>query len=203
METSGTESAGSNRAELVKLIAKIESFVRTAEAVAERNVGKVRTLAALDLLAAVWLGYAFYNSFDWGWAPAFVVFATVATPALVLWKIHGTLKPMIGLPQRLTGSIARLHDKAAAYKQQLDDRGAAATVSSGQSSKPRFAELWETGKLIAELRGLSGEAREIALEAGSALVLANPIFPIVLGVTSTLAAIAVTLGIVVGGVYLL
>jgi hypothetical protein len=34
-------------------------------------------------------------------------------------------------------------------------------------------------------------------------VLANPIFPIVLGVTSTLAAIAVTLGIVVGGVYLL
>jgi hypothetical protein len=202
METSGIEAAGGNRAELVKLIAKIESFVKTAEAVAERNVGKVRTLALLDLLAAVWLGYASYDSFGWGWAPAFVVFATVAAPALVLWKIHGTLKPMIGLPQRLTDSIAQLYGKAAAYKQQLDDRGDAAAAPSGKRSKPRFAELWETGKLIADLKGLSGEAREIALEAGGALVLANPIFPVVLGVTTAVAGFVVTLGIVVAVAYL-
>lgn len=194
------EGAG-DRAELAKLLGRIDSFVRTAESLAQRNVARVRTLAALDLLAALWLGYAFHERFDWGWMPALVVFAVVAAPALVLWKIYRALKPMIGLPQRLADAVARMHGKASAYRQQLERRAEPSSAASAPRTKPKFAQLWESGRLIADLRGISGEAREIALEAGGALVLANPIFPVVLGVASLLATVVVALGLVVGLAY--
>jgi hypothetical protein len=191
---------GIDRDEIAKLLGRIYSFAKNAEALAQRKLGKLRTLAALNLLAALWLGYAFYDRIDWGWAPALVVFAVVAAPALALWKIHGALKPMIGLPQRLVDAAARLRGKAAEYKGLLESRADAAPAAE---SKPKFAQLREAGQLLAQLKGLSSEAREIAFEASGALVLANPVFAIALGIAIALAMLVVALGVAVGSVYVL
>lgn len=181
------------------LLQKILPFARAAEAFARRSIGKVRTLAILGVLAALWIAYASAVTFEWELSTLLIVFALSAIPAALLAKIHGMLRAAIGLPQRVVDCANGLAGKAVEYRRLYDSRGTASPVAT----RPKFRELWRTGKSLVEIKALGDEAREIVSLAGGALVLANPAFAIVLACATGLTVVLVGIAAIVAVAFVL
>lgn len=193
--TSTIETAVAERSQIEGLLSRVIPLATTADALARRTVGRIRTVALLGLLSAAWLTYACATRFDWGLASAFVMFTLLAIPTAVLWKMYGMLNAVVGLPQRITDTTTRLYGKTIEYRELYESRGRPGATEG----KPKFKQLWQTAKSFLEARALTNEAQEIVTLAGGALVLANPLFGIVLGcttaVTLLLSAIAGLVGL--------
>jgi hypothetical protein len=192
---SSTPSA--DRQQLIALLEKVLPFARTADALARRIVGKVRTLALLGALAALWIVYACVRSFDWSLATALAVFVPVALPAVALWKMHGVLRSTVGLPERIVDTATRMQSKFAEYRQWNESRQASAA-----EVKPKFRQLWDASKQLLQLKALGDDAQKIASVAGGALVLANPMFAVLLGIAAASTVVVVLIAAVTAFVYL-
>lgn len=179
------------------VLQKILPFAHTADALARRTVGKVRTLAMLGALAALWITYTSYNTFEWPLPPLLFAFAITAIPTLLLAKIHSMLRATIGLPQRIIDCTTGLAGKAVEHRQRYESRSQAGAVVA----RPGFRELWHTGRSLFDIKALGGEAREIAALAGGALVLANPIFAIVLACATAATLVVVGIAAIIGLAY--
>lgn len=185
--------------QLDELLGTIMPFVKVADALARRTVGKVRTLAMIGLLAALWIAYASGNAFGWRAGATLVLFFAIAIPSAVLWKIHGMLSSTIGLPQRTIDTAARVYGMSVEHSARYESRG----MLHGTRSKPALREMYRTARSVLELKALTDEAREIVALAGSALVLANPLFGILLLVSAAVTALLALVGAIVGLAYLL
>ena len=101
----------------------------------------------------------------------------------------------IGLPQRVIDCATALAGKAVEYRQLYDSRGEA----SAAPPRPKFRELWRTGKSLLEIKALGGEGKQIVSLVAGTLVFANPAFAIVLagaaGTTVGLVGIAAIIGL--------
>jgi hypothetical protein len=149
-------------------------------------VGKVRTLALLGALAALWIVYACVRTFDWSLVTALAVFVPIVLPAAVLWKMYGVLSSTVGLPERIVSTATRMQGKFVEYRQWYETR-----LASAGEVKPKFRQLWNASKSLLQLRALGDEAQQIASLAGGALVLANPLFAILLGIAAAVTVIIV------------
>ncbi len=167
-------------------------IARIAEAVALRNVKKVRILFLIGILVAVWLSYYVARSFELTPVSALWILLLFALPPLVLGKLCGMLRKAIGLPQRLLQVIERIKGRTAELEQRLKSR--ASPQPADQRAK--LSELWRLGKVLLEVKSLGGEAREIASVLGEALILANPVFTVllVLSAAVTLSLLIVAIG---------
>jgi hypothetical protein len=186
-------------ARLDAVLEKVLPFARIADALARGSVGKVRTLAQLGVLAAVWIAYACADTFGWQLATLLPVFVLTVIPAALLWKIHSTLHATVGLPQRIIDCAARVADKASEFRQHYESRSQPSHVVT----RPKFRQLWRAGKALLEIKALSDETREIVSLAGGALVLANPIFAIVLACATAAALVLTGIAAIVGVAYVL
>lgn len=196
--TAETQPTATDVEKIRRLTSKLQAFAGSAEALAVRNVSRVRTLAALDLAAALWLGYYARTVHDWAWPAIVPLVFTASIPAMLLWKINGTLRSVIGLPARLTQQIGRIFGDL--RDAQLQVQGAGEALAGGDRSVnglARLAQLRRSAGLIREMRGLGDSARQLLTEAGGALLLTNPVFAILLAVSSVAAAavVVVALGI--------
>ena len=188
--------------QLKGLLDKLLGFARAAEVVAKRLVGKVRTVAVLGLAAAAWLTYACVDTFDLSLTTALIVAVVLFIVPAVLWKLHGTLRSVIGLPQRVTDTATRMTSKATEYRAYYQTLQQTRADPDQSKSKPTLRQLWNTGKSILDAKALGGEAQELVGQAGGALVLTNPIFAIVLGVTSAVSLLLFVIAVFVGLAYL-
>lgn len=173
-------------------------FAKVADALARRTVGKVRTLSLLGLLAAIWLAYACAGAFEWSLGGVLALLLPLVIPAAVLWKIHGMLRSVIGVPQRIANAAARACGKAVEYRELYERR-----EQRGAGAKVGFRELWRTAKSVLELKALADEGQDLVAAIGGALVLANPLFGIVLAVGSVLTLLLVLVAALVGVAHLL
>jgi hypothetical protein len=197
--TATAETTSSDPTQLESLLGKVIPFARTAEGLARRCVGKVRTLAIFGVLSAVWITYVCAATFDWTLATALAVFVPLIIPSAVLWKLYGMLSSVIGLPQRITDTAGRLYDKAAEHRSMYESRGRV----DHNEPKPKFRQLWQTSMSLLEVKALTDETREVVSLAGGALVLANPVFAIVLASVSVITLLLAVIAAVVGLIYLL
>jgi hypothetical protein len=127
-------------ARLDAVLEKVLPFARIADALARGSVGKVRTLAQLGVLAAVWIAYACADTFGWQLATLVPVFVLTVIPAALLWKIHSTLHATVGLPQRIIDCAARVADKASEFRQHLNEqRGSPRPIRRSQRRSEIFA----------------------------------------------------------------
>ena len=165
---------------------KALAVARTAEAVALRSVNKVRLLFLIGIVAAVWLTYYVAHTFELTVVSASWVLLLFALPPLVLGKLYGTLRRTIGLPQRLRERIESIKGRTA----ELGDRVKTSMASESADKAVKFSNLWRQGRVLVELKAFGGEAHEIVSVLGEALILANPVFGVVL-----LVATAVTLSL--------
>lgn len=163
-------------------------IARIAEAVALRNVKKIQTLFLIGILVAVWLTYYIARSFELTPVSALWILVVFALPPLVLGKLYGMLRKTIGLPQRLLQAMEKLKGRTAEFEQRLKSRASPQPTDQ----KAKLSELWRLGKVLLEVRSLGGEAREIASVLGEALILANPVFMVVLVISA-----AVTLSLLI------
>jgi hypothetical protein len=190
---SSAPSATFDSQRLNALLEKVLPFARAADAVAQRLVGKVRTLAMAGIAAAAWLIYACYTSLGWSWAALLPIVVVLLIAPLMLWRVVLMLHSTIGLPQRITDTANRLLGKANDYRELYNNR--AQVVGN---AKPTLRQLWSTGKSLLDVKGLSDEAREVVSLAGGALVIANPVFAIVLTIAAAVTALIVLIAVVVG-----
>ncbi len=174
------------------VVDKAFHIARVAEAVALRSIKKVRVLFFIGMLSAVWLSYYVARSFELTLLSAAAVLLILALPPLVLGKLYGTLRKTVGLPQRLLQSIEKIKGRTAGLELKL-----APGASQGSANKgAKLSELWRLGKMLLEVKSLSGEAREITSVLGDALILANPVFTVLLVISAvvTLTLLFVALG---------
>ena len=173
-------------------VEKALAIARTAEAVALRSVKKVQLLFVIGIVSAIWLAYYVAHSFDLTLVSALWVLLAFALPPLVLGKLYGTLRRTIGLPQRLRERIESIRGKTAELGSRLKTLPSA--EPAGKAAK--FSQLWRQGKVLLEVKSLGGEAQEVASVLGEALVLANPVFAVLLLVSSavTLSLLLVAIG---------
>jgi hypothetical protein len=167
-------------------------IARTAEAVAVRSVKKVQLLFFTSIVSAIWLTYYVAHTFELTLASAFWVLLVFALPPLLLGKLYGTLRRTIGLPQRLCERIDKLKGKTTELGSKLKT-----SVSSEPAHKAaKLSELWRQGKVLLEVKSLGGEAQEIVTVLGEALVLANPVFAVLLLVSTavTLSLLLIAIG---------
>ena len=186
------------QARLDALLDKVMPFANVADALARRTVGRVRTLALLGLFAAIWLAYACGGAFDWGLGGTLTLFLPLVIPAAVLWRIHGMLRSVIGAPQRIASAAARAYGKAVEYRELYERR-----EQRDVGAKVGFRELWRTATSVLEVKTLTDEGQELVALIGGALVLANPLFGIVLAAGSILTLLLVLVAALVGVAYLI
>lgn len=184
-------------ARLDALIQKVLPFATMADAFARRTVGKVRTLAMLGLLASGWIAYACTDTFDLGLATLLIMFAVIALPAAILWKVHGVLADTIGLPQRIRDTAMRAVGKAEEYRQQF----ATKHPLDPSAQKPRLKHLVRAGKVMFEVKALGDEAQDLVSASAGAMVLANPMFLIVFAVTMGLVFVLIGIAAIVALAY--
>jgi hypothetical protein len=184
---------------LDSVIQKVLPFAGVADAFARRSVGKVSTLAMLGLGAAGWLCFACADTFDWSLTTVLIVFPLLAIPGALLWKMQRTLQATIGLPQRIRDTALGMAGKTAEYR----DRFARRHPLDPTAQRPGLLQLWRTGKAVLEVKALGDKAQEIVSASAGAMVMANPLFLIVLA--GALAAVFVLIGAagIVGLAYVL
>jgi len=197
--TTAAEAATPDRAQLDGLLGKVIPFAKAADALACRTVGKVRTLALLGMVSSLWIAYACTSTFDWRLATTLIVFVPLTIPSAILWKIHGMLSSVVGLPQRIADTAYRLHGKAIEYRELYESRSHPNPIDT----KPKFRQLCQTGRSFLEARALTGEAQEIVTLAGGAVALANPVFAIVLACTSAVTLLLISMAAAIGLAYLI
>ena len=175
------------------VIQKVLPFACAVDAFARRSVGKVRALAMLGLLSAGWTAYACADTFGWSLTTTLIVLALLAIPGALLWKVQRTLQATIGLPQRIRDTALGMAGKAAEYRERSAKRHPLdpATEQSG------LRRLWRTGKAVLEVKALGDEAKQIVAASAGAMVMANPVFLILLvGSMVSVFALAGAAGIV-------
>ncbi len=158
------------------VIQKVLPFASVADAFARRSVGKVRTLAMLGLLAAGWIVFACTDTFEWALTTVLVIFPILAIPGALLWKMQRTLQSTIGLPQRIRETAIGMAGKAGEYRERFAKRH----PLDPTAERPGLRRLWRTGKAVLEVKALGDEAQEIVSAAAGAMVMANPVFLILL-----------------------
>jgi hypothetical protein len=168
---------------LDSVVQKVLPFAGAADAFARRSVGKVRTLAMLGLGAAGWLCFACSDTFDWSLTTALIVFPFLALPGALLWKMQRTLQATIGLPQRIRDTALGMAGKAAEYRERFARRH----PLDPTAQRPGLMQLWRTGKAVLEAKALGDEAQEIVSASAGAMVMANPLFLVMLA--SAMAAV--------------
>jgi hypothetical protein len=178
---------------------KVLPFAAAADALARRMVGKVLALAVLGLIASLGITLACVDAFGWGLKAALMIFVVLVVPAAVLWKMHGTLRGVIGLPQRLVDTAGRLVGRAAELKQLYDSRPDVRDIAR---AAPGFRSIWQAGRNLLDAKSLGDEAQAITSEVAGAAVVANPVFAIVLAGASLLAIAQAVVACVVGLVYI-
>jgi hypothetical protein len=179
------------------VLQQILPFAETADALARRTLGKVRTLALLGALAALWIAYTSTVTFEWRLPTLLFAFVITAIPAALLTKIHGMLRATIGLPHRIIECATGLAGKAVEHRQVFENR----SKTGGAVERPKFRQLWHTGKSLLDLKMLGDEAKEVAALTGGALVLANPIFAIVLACATAATLVLVAIAAIIGLAY--
>ena len=180
------------------ILDKILPAARAVDAMAQRLVGKVRTLALLGLLAAIWLTFACVDTFELGMVSALTIVTLLSIAPAVLWKIYGALRDVVGLPTRMLDTAGRIAGKTTEYRAYLQD----ATQLPDSPQKPTLRRLWRTGRSILEVKSLGDEAKVLVSQAGGAIVLTNPIFGFVLALASSLALLLALIAGVVALAYL-
>ena len=198
METESSNLA--NPKDLSSLLDRLLGFASAAERVAQRWVGKIRKLGSLALLSAVWLTYAIADTFNAYTAIWLVVGALLMSVPVLLLVMGATLQGIVGLPQRISRSAAEAIDAAKYSQAQVQSMREAAPQSV---ARPTLRHLWRSYKWLTQARGLSNEAQRLIGEAGGALVIANPVFGIVLVVASVIALAQIGIAAVVGIAYLI
>ena len=175
------------------VIQKVLPFASAVDAFARRSVGKVRTLAMLGLLSAGWTAYACADTFGWSLTTALIVLVLLAIPGALLWKMQRTLQATIGLPQRIRDAALGMAGKAAEYRERFAKRHPLDPAAE-QSGLRR---LWRTGKAVLEVKALGDEAQQIVSASAGAMVMANPVFLILLvGSMVSVFALAGAAGII-------
>jgi hypothetical protein len=182
------------------ILSKVLPFASAADALARRIVGKVRALALLGFMAALWITIACTDTFKWDLGAALITFLLIALPAAILWKLHGMLRKAIGLPQRLTDRARQLSGKVIELKQAHGSRSRVASVDAPASG---FRQIWRTSRSVLEVKSLGDEAQVVVSDVAGSVVLANPIFAIVLAGTAGITLVLVGVAGVIGLAYLL
>jgi hypothetical protein len=191
-------SARPDAQKLNAVLEKILPFARTAEAIAQRLVGKVKTLALFGTFAAGWLIYACYAAFDLSWAMLLPIAVVILAAPLVLIYAYCLLRATVGLPQRITTTANRTLGKVSEYRELYDSRAQLAVAAT----KPKLKHLRSVGKTLLEAKGLGDDAMEVVSIASGALAIANPVFAFVLAIASVVTVIIIVAGALVGVAHL-
>jgi hypothetical protein len=174
-------------------VQKVLPFAGAVDAFARHSVGKVRTLAMLGLLSALWTAYACADTFDWSAPTTLVVLALLALPGALLWKMQRMLRAAIGLPQRIRDTALGITGKAAEYRERFANRHALDPAAE----RSGLRRLWRTGKAVLEVKALGDEAQKIVSASAGAMAIANPVFLVLLvGSLASVFALAGAAGIV-------
>jgi len=105
---------------------------------------------------------------------------------------------VIGVPQRIANTAARAYGKAVEYRELYERRGQRDTVR-----KVGFRELWQTATSVLEVKALADEGQDLVALVGGALVLANPLFGIVLAAASVSTLLLVLVAALAGVAYVI
>lgn len=186
------------RQRIEALLARVMPVAKGAEGIACAIVNKVRNVALLGSASALWLTLASALSFNWGLTAAVSMLVPMLVPSLILWKIHGTLRGVVGLPERLVATSDRMFGKYAEYRELHLERQ---LVS--EKKKTKFRELWRTARSMLELKSLGDQGREVWGTMAGAIVMASPVFAIVLAVCVALCLVMVGVAAIVGLVFVL
>lgn len=185
-------------ANLDALSGRLLDAARLAERIAEASVGKVRTLFLLGLLAAVWLGYVFAEAFTMGLPAALTTVLILALPALLMGWVYRMLREAKGLPQRVTEMLGRVKSRAA----EVQTRFRADAPGAGNAGGNKLTDLLRVGRVLAEVKALSGEAEEATAAFAGVVMLTNPLFAIVTTLASGVTLLLILTAFVTGLVYL-
>lgn len=152
---------------------KLFRLAQLAEAIAKRNIARVRLLLGVGLAAAALLSYEVWRAF----APSAFIIVPLSLmfslPSLLLGYVYVTLDDALGLPRRLveTASKAKqtgvdIHSQFSAPRPQTANGGVLAALS----------DLRELGKSILALKAFGEEFADILSLAKGILRIANPLF---------------------------
>jgi hypothetical protein len=185
-------------ANLEALSGRLLDAARLAERVAEASLGKVRMLFLLGLLAAIWLGYALAEAFTMGLPATLTAMFVLALPALTMGWVYRMLREAKGLPQRVSQLLGRLKNRAA----EVQTRFRSAAPGNDNQGGNRLTDLLRVGRVLAEVRALSGEAEEASAAFAGVVMLTNPLFAIVATLASGATLLLILTALVTGLVYL-
>jgi hypothetical protein len=174
------------------LIEKVLPYARATDAVARRLVSKVQGLSLCGVASGSWLLYACRQHFELNWPVLVFVGLFILAAPLVLLKQATLLRSIIGLPQRLVETGNRIMGKAQEYRHR-----ATAKDEGQESRKPTLRSLWTASRAMLEVKGITDESREIVALAGSAFLVGNPVFAVVLGIASALTVLVILIGVIV------
>jgi hypothetical protein len=192
--TVATVDEQSERTRLEELVGRAMPIARVADAIASRTVNKVKGVALLGSLAALWLTYVCATTFEVSLTAALALLVPLLIPSLVLWKIYGTLRDVVGLPERLIATTDRLFGKFSEYRRAYAERN----TTSAVKTKPKFKDLWRTAATVLELRSLGNEGRELWQTMSGAIVMGTPLFAIVLFATMIICLLLTLIAAIVG-----
>ncbi len=178
---------------------KIFRIAQAAEAVALRTVKKVQILCLVGILSAAWLTYYCVQYFQPTLLTGLSIFLVLAVPSALLGISYGKLRNTIGLPQRLLGNLERIKGKTTELQHRLKTAGQA----NPAIRKGRFSELWQLSKVMLEVKSLGGEASAMASVLGEVLILANPLFAVVMGAAGAIVLLLLLAALGTGLIYVL
>ena len=188
-----------DREKLQALLDKLMAFATTAEAVALRLVGKVRTLALIGLGGGLWLTYALTDTFNMGTSLWLAIGAILIAAPLILLKMSGTLQDIVGLPQRITDTANSIMGKAKEARAYYANSQA---KTAKPNQRPTLRQLWHSTKWMLGAKALGDDAQRLVGQAAGALVVTNPIFAVVLVIASVLSVLMIAIAVIVLLAYL-
>lgn len=182
------------------------SFLTRLSQVAKGAIDKLRVLMMISLGCAAWLTFFVMSSFKLsllGVMPAVLGFAF---PALLIWKLHRTLKDVAGLPEHLPVLADGIEEVYADLKREGVER-INALNEAGQVKK-RFKSVFRRGRqftglktLLTGLKSMPGQSRRPEI-IESVIMVAGPGFVFLMTLATIGTVMLSILTAISAGVYL-
>ena len=212
--------------EFIQLILEV---LQVPVKIANQTVDSIIILSLINIVSGAWLAFVTSQNLNSHASLTGVVFLFIASPALILFKLHLTLKEIIGLPDQIvmffhasSQKVSELNQVKERVKTKLKDANwrvdnlikekkwqtsdailATRNIRHGLSLWNRLSNYFVLARRLRDVQSMISEFEELSILTAGAMLLANPLFLITVTVSIVLTFVWALLALVAFVFYVL
>lgn len=184
------------QARLEDLKRKLVAFCKKYAAIAEQSIQKVRFMLLINILCVCWLAFYVMQLFHLSIISTVMIFLILGIPALLLLKLYLTLNDVIELPDQIQKIIEIIKGKSITLKSEIMDQ--LPDSNDLKQNRSKLKNLFSMSKSLLEIKQMIGDAAGISGAFASALLLASPLFVILIVLSTAITGLLAFMSLITG-----